>query len=99
MLKSRSWPGKSQPLGATLTPEGVNFALFSRHATGVDLCLFNTEDPNREERIRMVERTDQVWHAFVPGLKAGQLYGYRVYGPYDPNNGYRFNPSNLLVDP
>lgn len=97
--KVRPWPGKAYPLGATLTAEGVNFALFSAHATGVDLCLFDPNHPNREERIRMVERTQQVWHTFLPGIEAGQLYGYRVYGPYKPQKGMRFNPSKLLFDP
>lgn len=99
MIKTESWPGKPHPLGATLSSEGVNFALFSAHATGVDLCLFDENDPLREERVRMVEHTEEVWHTFIPGLKAGQLYGFRVYGPYDPPNAYRFNPSKLLVDP
>jgi isoamylase len=99
MTKVRPWPGKPYPLGATFTPEGTNFALFSAHATGVDLCLFDAKNPLREERIRMVEQTDQVWHAFLPELPAGQRYGYRVYGPYDPAQGHRFNPSKLVFDP
>ncbi len=96
---TKPWPGKPYPLGATLTPEGVNFALFSASATGVDLCLFDPDNPRREERIRITERTDQVWHIFIPGLKAGQAYGFRVYGPYQPKKGFRFNPSKLLLDP
>jgi len=95
----KPWPGRSYPLGATLTDEGVNFALFSGAATGVDLCLFDSDNPRREERVRMLERTDEVWHVFLPGLKAGQLYGFRVYGPYDPQKGLRFNASKLLLDP
>ena len=99
MTKARPWPGKPFPLGATFTAEGTNFALFSAHATGVDLCLFDANHPLREERIRMVEHTDQVWHIFLPGLPGGQRYGYRVYGPYDPPRGHRFNPSKLVLDP
>jgi glycogen operon protein len=80
--------------------EGVNFALFSENGTGVDLCLFESADaPHETMRIRMVEHTDQVWHCFLPGLKAGQHYGYRVYGPYEPTQGHRFNPAKLLIDP
>ena len=80
--------------------EGVNFALFSENATGVDLCLFDNADaPHETVRIRMVEHTDQVWHCFLPSVKAGQHYGYRVYGPYDPKAGHRFNPAKLLIDP
>lgn len=82
-----------------MTPEGTNFALFSAHATGVDLCLFDSKNPSREERVRMVEHTEQVWHTFLPGIKTGQYYGYRVYGPYEPAKGLRFNPSKLLLDP
>lgn len=96
---SKPWPGKSYPLGASLTTDGVNFALFSANATGVDLCLFDRENSRREVRIRITERTDQVWHIFIPELKAGQAYGFRVYGPYHPKEGQRFNPSNLLLDP
>src|SRR5215213_6164611 len=94
------WQGEPYPLGATLRSEGVNFALFSENATGVDLCLFDhPEAPQETVRIRMTEHTDQVWHCFLPGLKAGQLYGFRVYGAYDPEHGHRFNDSKLLMDP
>ena len=93
-------PGSSFPLGATVSPEGVNFALFSENATGVDLCLFeNTESPAETLRIRMTERTDHVWHCFLPGCTAGQLYAYRVHGPFEPQHGHRFNPAKLLFDP
>ena len=78
----------------------MNFALFSENATGVDLCLFDhMAAPTETVRIRMTEHTDQVWHCFMPGMKAGQLYGYRVYGPYEPEHGHRFNDSKLLLDP
>ncbi|MDX2185859.1 MAG: glycogen debranching protein GlgX [Opitutaceae bacterium] len=93
------WTGRPYPLGATLTSEGVNFALFSEFATGVELCLFDELGQPEAERIRLVDRTDHVWHVFIPGLKAGQLYGYRVEGPYDPHRGHRFNANKLLLDP
>jgi isoamylase len=96
----RVWPGRSYPLGATWDGEGVNFALFSENATGVDLCLFDHPDQVQEShRIPLTERTDQVWHAYLPEVRPGQLYGYRVAGPYEPQAGHRFNPSKLLIDP
>ncbi len=94
------WPGKPYPLGAAWDGQGVNFALFSEHATGVELCLF--EDSNAEfesVRIRITEQTDYVWHVYLPGVMPGQLYGYRVNGPWQPKEGHRFNPSKLLLDP
>ena len=94
------WLGKPYPLGATWTGKGVNFAIYSEHATGVDLCLFDNADSSKEQiRIRMSEQTDEVWHVFLPDVKPGQLYGYRVYGPYEPEKGQRFNPAKLLIDP
>ncbi|OLY93561.1 glycogen operon protein [Cnuella takakiae] len=94
------YPGAPFPLGATWDGAGVNFALYAENATGVDLCLFETNHPEHEAvNIRVKERTNHVWHVYVPGLKPGQLYGYRVYGPYDPENGHRFNPNKLLIDP
>ncbi len=94
------WPGKPYPLGATWDGEGVNFALFSESATGVELCLFDSPDATQEsERVLLTEHTDQVWHVYIPGLQPGQLYGYRVHGPYDPDAGHRFNPHKLLIDP
>jgi isoamylase len=86
-------------LGATWNGEGVNFALFSQHATGVELCLFNALGEPESQRIRLRERSDYVWHCFVPELMPGQLYGYRVEGPYDPGAGHRFNANKLLLDP
>ena len=78
----------------------MNFALFSQHATQVELCLFDGADGNRETaRIRLPEQTDHVWHAYLPGIRPGQLYGYRVHGPYEPRDGHRFNPAKLLLDP
>jgi len=100
MNSPQIWQGLPYPLGASVMDDGVNFALFSENATGVDLCLFDSADaPEETLRIRLTEHTDQVWHCFLPWVKAGQFYGYRVYGPYDPKNGRRFNPAKLLIDP
>jgi isoamylase len=94
------WPGAPYPLGATWDGQGVNFALFSEQASAVELCLFDAPDtPTEAERVRMPEQTDRVWHCYLPGLQPGQLYSYRVYGPYDPDRGLRFNPAKLLIDP
>src|ERR1043165_976240 len=94
------WPGNPYPLGATWDGAGVNFALFSEHATGVELCLFDASDPTRcSASVQMTERTDLVWHAYLPEVRPGQLYGYRVHGPYEPQAGHRFNPNKLLIDP
>src|SRR5688572_19756088 len=96
------WPGVPYPLGATWDGSGVNFSMFSDNATGVELCLFDVHvhDSNTEvARIPMAERTHQIWHAYLPGVRPGCRYGYRVNGPYDPQNGHRFNSSKLLIDP
>ncbi len=96
----KRWPGRPYPQGATWDGEGVNFALFSENATGVELCLFDHKDQEKEShRIWMEERTDQVWHLYLPEVRPGQVYGYRVGGPYEPEAGHRFNPSKLLIDP
>jgi isoamylase len=96
----RVWPGHPYPLGATWDGEGVNFALFSEHATAVELCLFDGPESTKESHhIRLEERTDQVWHAYIHGLWPGQHYGYRVHGPYAPQEGHRFNHHKLLIDP
>src|SRR5438093_3815244 len=96
----RVWPGDPYPLGASWTGVGVNFAIFSAHATRVELCLFDRPDATKEsERIPLVEQTDMVWHAFLPDARPNQLYGYRVYGPYDPTAGHRFNPNKVVMDP
>ena len=92
------WPGAPYPLGATSHPQGVNFSLFSEHAERVELCLFASQG-EEIARIELQERTDQVWHGFVPGLRPGQRYGYRVHGPYRPEAGLRFNPHKLMLDP
>ncbi|MGH9162635.1 MAG: glycogen debranching protein GlgX [Vicinamibacteraceae bacterium] len=94
------WPGKPYPLGATWDGSGVNFALFSEHATSVELCLFDSPYAAREStRISLTERTDLVWHGYLPEVGPGQLYAYRVYGPWEPGNGHRFNPQKLVLDP
>jgi isoamylase len=96
----RVWPGQPYPLGATWDGEGVNFALFSENATGVELNLFdNPEDAKESHRIVLPELTDHVWHAYLPDVRPGQFYGYRVHGPYKPEEGHRFNQHNLLIDP
>jgi isoamylase len=93
------WPGKPYPLGAMWDGKGVNFALFSAHAEKVELCLFDRSGLHEELRIAMPEYTDEVWHVYLPDARPNLLYGYRVYGPYDPMNGHRFNPNKLLIDP
>src|SRR3954467_8109296 len=96
----RIWRGSPSPLGATWDGLGVNFALFSEHATRVELCLFDGVNSKSEsERIELTERTDQVWHAYLQDVLPGQLYGFRVHGPYDPANGHRFNHHKVLLDP
>ena len=96
----RVWPGSPHPLGATWDGMGVNFALFSEHATAVELCLFEAPgDAVPSARISMPAATDRVWHAYLPDARPGALYGYRVDGPYDPAAGHRFNPAKLLIDP
>jgi glycogen operon protein len=91
--------GRPWPLGATWDGAGVNFALFSVNADKVELCLFNEAGDREVARVTLPEYTDQVWHAYLPQVGLGQLYGYRVYGPYQPENGHRFNPNKLLLDP
>ncbi|HEU5019468.1 MAG TPA: glycogen debranching protein GlgX [Pseudolabrys sp.] len=91
--------GAPYPLGATWDGRGTNFALFSANATRVDLCLFDREGRRETERVTMPERTDDVWHVYLSHISPGQLYGYRVQGPYEPLHGHRFNPFKLLIDP
>ena len=98
--KYKLLPGQPHPLGATVFPDGVNFAIFCEHGEKVELCLFSNELPAAEEIIiQLQERTDHTWHGFVKGLKPGQCYGFRIHGPYDPAQGHRFNPNKLLMDP
>src|SRR4029078_2904641 len=92
--------GKPYPLGATWDGLGVNFALFSENATKVELCLFDSPYSTQEsERIELPEYSNHVYHGYLPHILPGQVYGYRVYGPYDPAKGLRFNPNKVLVDP
>ena len=98
MEKLETWPGKPYPLGARYDGKGVNFSLFAENASGVELCLFDNEG-NETSRIMIVERTHNSWHVYIPGIRPGQQYGYRVHGPYEPENGHRFNPNKLLIDP
>jgi isoamylase len=93
------WKGNPYPLGATWDGEGVNFALFSEHAEKVEVCLFDTRGRREIARAPVKWRTDQVWHCYLPEARPGLLYGYRVYGPYDPKKGMRFNPNKLVLDP
>lgn len=95
----RVWPGAPYPLGATWDGKGVNFALFSDHAERVELCLFDETGEREIARIPLPEYTDQIWHGYIRDLLPGQLYGYRVYGPYTPERGLRFNHHKLLIDP
>ena len=100
MTSVKTFLGYPYPLGATWMDNGVNFAIFSEHATGVELCLFDNLEATEENiRIPVSEHTDQVWHVFLPDVRPGQLYGFRVSGPYDPERGLRFNSSKLLLDP
>ena len=100
MTPIKTWLGYPYPLGGTWLGNGVNFALFSEHATSVDLCLFDSMEAREENvRIPVTEHTDQVWHIFLPEMRPGQIYGYRVSGPYEPQIGMRFNSSKLLLDP
>ncbi len=97
--KQRVWPGLPYPLGATWDGAGTNFALFSAHAEKVELCLFDADGKRELERIPLPEYTHEIWHGYLPDVRAGQLYGYRVYGPYEPEQGHRFNHHKLLLDP
>lgn len=92
-------PGRSWPLGATFDGTGVNFAVFSANATRIELCLFSDDGRREIERLTLTERDGDVWHGAVPGLTPGTRYGYRAHGPYEPENGHRFNPNKLLIDP
>jgi isoamylase len=91
--------GSPHPRGATWDRQGVNFALFSANATKVELCLFDATGQQELQRIELPEFTDEIWHGYVAGLQPGTVYGYRVYGPYEPEKGHRFNPNKLLLDP
>jgi isoamylase len=97
---SRYKPGTPYPLGATWDGRGVNFALFSEFGERVELCLFDRPGERRESaRVVLREKTDQVFHGYLTDVRPGQLYGYRVHGPYAPDEGLRFNPNKVLLDP
>src|SRR5690606_34376685 len=91
--------GLPAPLGATWDGDGTNFALFSAHAERVELCLFHPATHDEVERIELPEYTNEVWHCYLPEVGPGTLYGYRVHGPYSPEQGHRFNPNKLVLDP
>lgn len=93
------YPGRPYPLGATWDGEGVNFAVYSENAEAMELCLFSDNASTEIQRIKISEISHHVWHVYIPGLAPGQLYGYRAYGPFDPENGQRFNGNKLLIDP
>jgi isoamylase len=100
LMDIKAYPGHPYPLGATWDGKGVNFALYADNATAVELCLFNKNTDKKESaKIQLTERTHQIWHIYLPNAKSGQLYGYRVHGPYDPRNGHRYNANKLLIDP
>ncbi len=99
MPSYKAQPGLAYPLGATYDGKGVNFALFSAHAEKVELCLFDASGAEELERFTITENDNSIWHIYIPGLVPGQVYGYRVYGPYKPLEGHRFNPNKLLIDP
>ena len=96
---SAVWPGAPFPRGANWDGEGVNFALYSENAERVELCLFDAKGKKEIQRVELREQTDLVWHCYLPEARPGLLYGYRVYGPYDPEHGHRFNPHKLLLEP
>ncbi|MBK7235989.1 MAG: glycogen debranching protein GlgX [Sterolibacteriaceae bacterium] len=96
---SAVWPGEPYPRGACWDGEGVNFALFSEHAAKVELCIFDPSGKRELQRIEVREQTDLIWHCYLPEARPGLLYGYRVHGPYKPEQGMRFNPNKLLIEP
>jgi len=98
-LITAAWPGQAYPRGATWDGEGVNFSLFSGNSEKVELCIFDDTGRHEVQRISVRERTDGNWHTYLPEARPGLLYGYRVYGPYDPERGHRFNPHKLLIEP
>jgi glycogen operon protein len=91
--------GLPHPRGATWDGKGTNFAIFSAHATKVEVCLFDENGEKELERIELPEYTNQLWHGYLPNVRPRSVYGYRVHGPYEPENGHRFNPNKLLLDP
>jgi glycogen operon protein len=102
-VSEQSKEGRSSPLGATVSADGTNFSVYSKHAKRIELLLFGCVDDARPERAISIDpatnRTYHYWHVFVPGVKAGQIYGYRVDGAFDPLSGMRFDPAKVLLDP
>jgi glycogen operon protein len=102
-VEAKVMTSQSAPLGATIADDGVNFSIYSRHASGVDLLFFDLEDDSKPARVisldPSVNRTYYYWHVFVPKVQPGQIYAYRIVGPFDPGNGHRFNPAKVLLDP
>src|SRR4051794_25535172 len=96
---SRIREGLPNPLGATWDGKGTNFAVFSAHATKVEVCVFDGQAQTELERIELPEYTDEIWHGYLPDIAPGTPYGFRVHGPYAPQDGHRFNPAKLLLDP
>ncbi|MBV8867184.1 MAG: glycogen debranching enzyme GlgX, partial [Acidobacteriaceae bacterium] len=96
---SRLREGLPHPRGATWDGRGTNFALFSANATKVELCIFDASGEKEEQRVALPEYTNQIWHGYLSDVTPGTIYGYRVHGPYEPENGHRFNPNKLLLDP
>jgi glycogen operon protein len=103
LAKTDKRVGKSFPLGATVYPDGVNFSVFSKNATGIDLLLYDAVDDSRPVQVlsldRRCNRTFHFWHVYVPSIQPGQLYAYRAHGPFDPYKGLRFDPDKVLLDP
>src|SRR5690606_33160440 len=98
--RMKVWPGQPFPLGATWDGEGTNFAIYSENATEVELCLFDSPEAAEPRHCcRLREGSAIVWHGYLPGVGPGQLYGYRINGPYVPGRGLRFNPFKLMIDP
>ncbi|NRA47560.1 MAG: glycogen debranching enzyme, partial [Phaeodactylibacter sp.] len=99
----QSQPGQSAPLGATVLPNGTNFSIFSKHASAVELLLFDEEDHSKPSQVFRLDtdinKTFYYWHIFIDDVKEGQLYGWKVYGPYAPEIGYYFDGNKLLIDP
>ena len=102
-MRSESLPGQSHPLGATVRGDGVNFCVYSQHCTGLELLLFDDVNGPRPARVLAFDpaknKTFHYWHMYVPGLASGQLYGYRAYGPFEPNKGLRYDGTKVLLDP
>ena len=99
LVPTSIWPGSDAPLGATWDGHGVNFAVYSENATKVELCLFDDAGRREVHRVEVRWNTEGVWHCYLPEARPGLVYGYRVYGPYEPAQGHHFNPNKLLLDP